>query len=114
MNLVLLHDFFDTYESTQILVRQIVRKSHCQALLMNYPGQALTQYPEEPSAGAPVLNNDYYADCLVKLMEVCALLSVHVTPSPPLKSILFLSIRSPHLGVDACDYSTLACPACCR
>ena len=68
--MVVLHDLFDTYESTQILIRQVVRRSHCQVLLLNFPGQALTQCAEEPSAGAPVFNNDYNADCLAQLMEV--------------------------------------------
>ncbi len=72
MNLVFLQDLFDTFESSQILLRQVVRRTRCQALLLNFPGQALTQFPENPPPGSPVFNNDYYADCLQKLMEVCA------------------------------------------
>jgi hypothetical protein len=76
---------FDTLESTQILLRGLVRQSCCQVLLMNYPGQAFTTFRDggsEPDAGV-VLNNDYFADCLAELLEVG---SVAVVSSPLLSS----------------------------
>lgn len=82
-NFIVFHDLFDTYESTQILLRPFIGRSRSQVLLMNYPGQAYTSYPGQSdrrteeldgSIGkqperSTVLNNEFLAKCIWKLLE---------------------------------------------
>ena len=63
VNLVLFHDLFDTYESSQILLKQVVRNSGQQALVFNYPGQAYTSVASDSK-----FNNDDYADVVNELL----------------------------------------------
>lgn len=64
VNFVVVHDFFDTLDSTRLLWKPIVnRHMSCQALTFNYPGQAGTTFT--PTA---VLNNEFLADRLHELL----------------------------------------------
>ena len=42
-SLIILHDIFDTLESTQLLLANLTRETGHQVLLLNYPGQAFTE-----------------------------------------------------------------------
>lgn len=64
VNLVFIHDMFDTCEASQIFMRQVCRESGRQGLVWNYPGQAFTKYSDDS-----VLSNDFYADCLAELLR---------------------------------------------
>ena len=64
-NLVVCHDFFDTYETLQIFFRPILAKyPGMQILLFNFPGQGFTEWRKDA-----VLNNEYYADCMEGLLR---------------------------------------------
>lgn len=64
-NLVVCHDAFDTLERMSILLSDLVVKyPGVQILLWNYPGQAFTSF-----ADTSVLNNEYLATCLDKLLR---------------------------------------------
>ena len=74
-NFIVVHDFFDTCDSTAIIFKPIVQRHEgCQALCFNYPGQSNTVWPRLPAAerdrGArePVLNNDWIADRMHELL----------------------------------------------
>lgn len=42
---MVVHDFFDTLESSQIFLREVAKRHYgCQILLLNLPGQAFTTY----------------------------------------------------------------------
>lgn len=63
-NLVVCHDFFDTYERLKIVLSPIAAKyPGLQILLWNYPGQAFTEWREEQ-----ILNNVFMAHCLNELV----------------------------------------------
>jgi hypothetical protein len=48
-NFIVLHDFFDTVDSTSILMKNITAHHEgCQALCFSYPGQANTVWPRVP------------------------------------------------------------------
>ncbi|RYH28338.1 hypothetical protein EON65_12485 [archaeon] len=76
-NFVVVHDFFDTYDATAILYKQLVQRHSegCQVLCYNYPGQAhtlwprLTQIEKDRGAKEPVLSNDWQADRLHELLK---------------------------------------------
>ena len=69
-NLVVCHDAFDTLERMRILLSDLVTKHPgIQILLWNYPGQAFTSFADDA-----VLNNEYLAACLDKLLQ-------HLSPS---------------------------------
>ncbi|KAJ1456598.1 hypothetical protein M885DRAFT_463166 [Pelagophyceae sp. CCMP2097] len=63
-NLVVCHDFFETFERMKIVLAPIAaRYPGLQVLLWNYPGQAFTEWREEQS-----LNNVFLASCLNELI----------------------------------------------
>jgi len=63
-NLVVCHDFFDTFERLKIVLTPIAaRYPGLQVLLWNYPGQAFTEWREEQ-----LLNNTFLASCLSELL----------------------------------------------
>lgn len=63
-NLVVCHDFFDTFERLKIVLTPIAaRYPGLQVLLWNYPGQAFTEWREEQ-----LLNNTFLASCLSELI----------------------------------------------
>eukprot|EP00981_Chlorochromonas_danica_P008761 scaffold2312_cov165-Ochromonas_danica.AAC.1 len=76
-NFVVIHDFFDTYDATAILFKQLVQRHNegCQVLCFNYPGQAHTTWPrlsstEREHGGKDlVLSNDWLADRLHELLR---------------------------------------------
>jgi pimeloyl-ACP methyl ester carboxylesterase len=78
VNFVVLHDFFDTFEATQIFFKRVV-SDHlgCQVLVLNYPGQAGTSIPLEPTEEdlaegadqAPALNNEWLSMCVHELLQ---------------------------------------------
>lgn len=64
-NIVVVHDFFDTYETMQIFFGPIVTKyPGLQVLVFNLPGQAFTEWRSDA-----VLNNEYYYPCLDALLR---------------------------------------------
>ena len=64
-NLVVCHDAFDTLERMSILLSDLVVKyPGVRILLWNYPGQAFTSFADDA-----VLNNEYLALCLDKLLR---------------------------------------------
>ncbi|GBG25573.1 Ankyrin repeat and protein kinase domain-containing protein 1 [Hondaea fermentalgiana] len=64
-NIVVLHDFFDTYETMQIFFRPIVTKyPGLQVLVFNLPGQAFTEWRRDA-----LLNNEYYDHCVDALLR---------------------------------------------
>lgn len=67
VNFVVLHDFFDTLESTQILLREFIQYNRGQVLLINYPGQAFTTYRAGESGD--VLNNVFLGNRVLELLE---------------------------------------------
>jgi hypothetical protein len=75
-NFIVIHDFFDTYDSTSIFFKPIVQRHEegCQFLCFNYPGQASTVWPrptaaeKEHGANEPILNNDWLADRIHELL----------------------------------------------
>jgi hypothetical protein len=73
-NFVVVHDFFDTCDSTAISFKPIAQRHDCQILCFNYPGQAHTTWPrvshaeKESGAKEPVLNNDWIAARLHELL----------------------------------------------
>jgi hypothetical protein len=78
VNFVVLHDFFDTYEATQIFFKRLTTEHMgCQVLVLNYPGQAGTSVPSEPTEEelaqgapqAPILNNEWQGDRIQELMQ---------------------------------------------
>jgi hypothetical protein len=78
VNFVVLHDFFDTYEATQIFFKRLTTEHMgCQVLVMNYPGQASTSVPSEPTEEelaqgapqAPLLNNEWQGARIQELMQ---------------------------------------------
>lgn len=75
-NFVVVHDFFDTCDSSSILFKPIVtRHPRCKVLCFNYPGQANTVWPRPPvserSKGTKeiIINNDWVADRLHELLK---------------------------------------------
>lgn len=61
---VVCHDMFDTFESGQIFFRAVCAKyPGVRALLLNYPGQAFTEWRRDA-----LLNNEYLAGCLQALL----------------------------------------------
>lgn len=63
-HLVIIGDFFETYESYQILLRKsVARLPGLRVLLFNLPGQAYTEWRRDV-----VLNNEYLAGCLQALL----------------------------------------------
>ena len=75
-NFIIVHDFYDTYDSTSIALRPLVsHHAGCQVLCFNYPGQAHTVWPRpsvaERQRGAKeqVINNDWIADRLHELLQ---------------------------------------------
>ena len=89
-NFIVLHDFFDTFESSQILFQRLVKRFvGCQVLVFNQPGQSDSRWkPLKPSAAEqmfmskhsadgqqqqqqrePVLNNTTCADKLHELLQ---------------------------------------------
>ncbi|KAH8051887.1 hypothetical protein JL721_11031 [Aureococcus anophagefferens] len=63
-NLVVCHDFFDTFERLKIVLAPIAaRYPGLQVLLWNYPGQAFSEWREEQ-----LLNNVFMASCLNELL----------------------------------------------
>lgn len=63
-NLVVCHDFFDTFERMKIFLSPIAAKyPGLQVLLWNYPGQAFTEWREEQ-----ILDNAFMANCLNELI----------------------------------------------
>lgn len=64
-NLVVVHDFFDTYERMQIFLQPLLsRYPGVQVLLWNYPGQAFTECRKDV-----LLNNEYLSGCLTSLLH---------------------------------------------
>ena len=64
-NFVVVHDFFDTFETMQIFFKPLVSKyPGLQVLLFNTPGQAFTEWREDA-----VLNNSYLSECLGGLLK---------------------------------------------
>ena len=85
-NFIVLHDFFDTFEGSQILFQRLVKRFvGCQVLVFNQPGQSESRWkPANPSAAEqkymsndqqqqqqrePVLNNTTCADKLHELLQ---------------------------------------------
>lgn len=63
-HLVIIHDFFDTYERYQLFFRRMTTNlPGLRILLFNYPGQAFTQFRKDI-----VLNNEYLAGFTQALM----------------------------------------------
>ncbi len=63
---VVLNDMFDTYESKQILFRNVLRqKKNTQILYLNFPGQAYSMVANMEH----ILNNSYYSDVLCQLLH---------------------------------------------
>lgn len=61
---VVINDFFDTFETHQIMFRRICAKlPGLQVLLFNYPGQAYTEWRRDV-----ILNNEYLAGVMQALM----------------------------------------------
>ena len=71
VSFVVLHDFFDTYESIQVLFRHIAANQiGTQVLLLNLPGQAYTALPiDQGQTGSPLLNNEYMAARMHELLQ---------------------------------------------
>ena len=68
-NLVVVQDFFDTYESMQIFLEAALRRRPgCQALVFNYPGQANTTFATGGETKT-VLNNTYISDSIHELLQ---------------------------------------------
>ena len=64
---VVVNDFFETYESAQVLFRSVVANEiGTQVLLLNLPGQAYTTLPLKDKI---VLNNEYMASRLHELLQ---------------------------------------------
>jgi len=62
-NVVVINDFFDTFEAAQILLEPIVKKHlGSQVLVFNYPGQAYTRF------SSALLNNEFLASTLHELL----------------------------------------------
>jgi alpha-beta hydrolase superfamily lysophospholipase len=78
-NFVVMHDFFDTYESIQIFFQRLVKKYvGCQVLILNTPGQGETRWGSTGPTAAEkkhgggrdtVVNNQFCADCLHELLQ---------------------------------------------
>ena len=64
-NIVIVHDFFDTFERMQIFLAPLLsRYPGVQALLWNYPGQAFSAWRKDV-----LLNNEYLSNCLTSLLH---------------------------------------------
>ena len=59
VNFVVLQDFFDTFEGMQVLLRDFMKTTRSQFLLLNLPGQAFTDYDKADKQ--LVLNNEFHA-----------------------------------------------------
>lgn len=71
-HLVVVNDFFDTYERMKIFLQPIlIRYPGVQVLLWNYPGQAFTTWRKDV-----LLNNEYLASCLSALLHHGTILSI--------------------------------------
>lgn len=75
-NLVILHDIFDTFESSQILLKPVMRATGQQALVFNYPGQAFTKFTEPttlststPTTSTTAPNNEDMSDVVLELLS---------------------------------------------
>ncbi|KAF4041240.1 Ankyrin repeat [Phytophthora infestans] len=65
LNLVIVHDLFDTWERLQILLQPLVARyrGRVQVLLWNYPGQAYTTWRR-----GTLLHNTFHVACLTALL----------------------------------------------
>lgn len=64
-NLVIVHDFFDTFERLQIFFQPLLKRyPGVQILCWNYPGQAFTEWRRDV-----LLNNEYLSTCLSALLH---------------------------------------------
>ena len=62
-----MNDFFETYETAQVLFRSVIANEiGTQVLLLNLPGQAYTTLPLSEKI---VLNNEYMASRLHELLQ---------------------------------------------
>ena len=67
VNFVVVQDFFDTFESMQVLLRDFMKTTRSQFLLLNVPGQAFSEY--DKSDKNLVLNNEFHAAKLEELLR---------------------------------------------
>lgn len=77
INFIVIHDFFDTFDSTGILFKPVVKHhdDKVQVLTFNYPGQAhttwprLTQKEKESGLKEPIFTNEWLADRIHELLS---------------------------------------------